>query len=114
MLFRSSTHSDPVALTNLRRNVRSVLLRAGLRDQALDEMEIAVGEVLSNVHRHAYQGETGPMSVAVSRHADRVSVVITDRGRATEAPEVPLRPRGGAGGGISRKSLCRPCADTSE
>ena len=80
LLFRSSTHSDPVTLINLRRNVRSVLLRAGQRGRALDKMEVAVGEVLSNVHRHAYQGDIGPVSVAVFRYPHQVSVVIIDRG----------------------------------
>jgi anti-sigma regulatory factor (Ser/Thr protein kinase) len=54
-------------------------------------MEVAVGEVLSNVHRHAYQGDIGPVSVAVSRYPSRVSVLVIDDGHATAAPEVPHR-----------------------
>lgn len=63
-------------------------------------MEVAVGEVLSNVHRHAYRGDIGPVSVAVSRYPNRVSVLVIDNGHATMAPVVPrvLPPRANIGG----------------
>jgi anti-sigma regulatory factor (Ser/Thr protein kinase) len=66
-------------------------MRAGLRADAVEPMEVAVGEVLSNAHRHAYDGAVGPVSVAVFRHSNLGSVVITDGGETTEAPEVPRR-----------------------
>lgn len=89
LLWQLTTQSDLVALRDVRRKVRDVMLRAGLRADAVADMEVAVGEVLSNACRHAYQGEVGPVSVAFSRHPHRVSVLITDRGSATEAPEIP-------------------------
>jgi anti-sigma regulatory factor (Ser/Thr protein kinase) len=67
------------------------MIRAGLRTDSVELMEMAVGEVLSNVRRHAYSGESGPVTVAVSRYPHSVSVLVKDGGNATVAPEVPRR-----------------------
>jgi anti-sigma regulatory factor (Ser/Thr protein kinase) len=88
-LLRSSTVSDPTALAALRQKVRQSMIRAGLPLQTVGEMEVAVGEILSNVHRHAYLGDVGPVSVALFCYPHRISVLIIDRGHATTAPAVP-------------------------
>jgi anti-sigma regulatory factor (Ser/Thr protein kinase) len=52
-------------------------------------MEIAVGELLSNVHRHAYPSTTGPVFVEVFHTYRTVTVIIIDKGRVTAAPRIP-------------------------
>jgi anti-sigma regulatory factor (Ser/Thr protein kinase) len=82
--------SDPKTFGELRREVREALiLRAGLSAAAADDMELAVGELLSNVHEHAYRGDVGPMAVAVLRSRLAVSVLVLDHGNATMVPRVP-------------------------
>lgn len=100
LLLRVSANSDPVALADTRRKVRNAMMRTGLRANAVEAMEVAVGEVLSNVHRHAYQGDIGPVSVAVSRYPNCVSVLVMDSGHATVSPVVPrvLPPPASVGG----------------
>lgn len=92
LLLQPSTPTDPGTLHAVRLKVRDAMMKAGLRGHDLDGMEVAVGEVLSNVNLHAYGADGGPVSVAVSRLQDAVTVVITDRGDATVAPEVPRLP----------------------
>ena len=72
-------------------------MKAGLRGHALEDMEVAVGETLSNVHRHAYEVGIGPVAIAVFRHPDAVSVFVSDRGNAIVAPDDPrdMRQRSG-------------------
>jgi anti-sigma regulatory factor (Ser/Thr protein kinase) len=65
-------------------------MKAGLSTVAADEMNVALGELLSNVHQHAYQGNMGLMGLAVLRSRFAVSVFVFDRGNATVAPCVPL------------------------
>jgi anti-sigma regulatory factor (Ser/Thr protein kinase) len=95
-----SATSDPAALGNARRKVRDAMMRAGLRADDVAAMEVAAGEVLSNVHRNAYNGDVGLVSVAVLCHSYAVSLLISDGGDATEAPEIPrgLPPRTRKGG----------------
>ena len=99
-LLRVSATSDPVALGDARRKVRDAMMKAGLRADAVEAMEVAVGEVLSNVYRHAYRSDIGPVSVACSRYLSCVSVLIIDSGHAMVAPVVPrvLPPRANVGG----------------
>jgi anti-sigma regulatory factor (Ser/Thr protein kinase) len=100
LLLRVSANSDPAALGDARRKVRDAIMRAGLRADAVEAMEVAVGEVLSNVHWHAYKGGIGPISVAVSRYPNHVSVLMVDDGHAMVAPVVPrmLPSRASVGG----------------
>ena len=89
MLLRIHAKSDPPTLGNVRRRVRAALIEGGLNAKAADEMEVAVGETLSNVHRHAYHGDAGPVFVSVFRSESVVSVTVIDRGDATETPTIP-------------------------
>jgi len=52
-------------------------------------MEVAVGEILSNTHVHAYHSRVGPVFVEVFQLQRTVSVVVIDMGDAVVAPVVP-------------------------
>ena len=91
LLLQSSTPSDPETLHAVRLKVRDAMITAGVREQAIEQMEVAVGEILSNVHLHAYR-DTGSVSVAVFHFRVALSVIITDWGTAIVAPDVPELP----------------------
>lgn len=94
------TDSRPESLGIARRQVRDAMTRAGLGDETARDMEVAVGEALSNIYQHAYPGGIGAVSVEVIATATAITVVVRDDGDATAAPEIPRRlpPRTSPGG----------------
>ena len=86
------TDSDPYSLGKARRRIRNTLMQAGLSLSAADRVEIAVGEALANVYEHAYRAGVGPVWVKAVRAAEALTVAVTDNGRATEPPSVPIMP----------------------
>jgi serine/threonine-protein kinase RsbW len=65
---------------------------AGLDDEALADVELAMTEVLANVIRHGHGGEaTDLIDVEVAVRADRFEVSILDRAPLFVASEVPPR-----------------------
>lgn len=50
-------------------------------DQILSDIKLAVTEACTNVVVHAYPDGEGPMGLRASLDADRVAIVIHDRGR---------------------------------
>lgn len=80
---------DPYSLGKARRRVHNALLDAGLSIDGARDMEVAVGEALSNVSEHAYNTDIGRVSVTVFRSHGAVTAVINDDGRATRAPVIP-------------------------
>ncbi len=94
------TDSHPESLGEARRRVLGAITGTGLYMDAAQNMEIAVGEALSNIYRHAYAGGIGPVFVEVTTGTGAVSVLVRDEGRATEPPMIPrrLRPRSNVGG----------------
>jgi anti-sigma regulatory factor (Ser/Thr protein kinase) len=47
----------------------------------VEDMRLAVTEACTNVVRHAYDGEVGPIDVVVRPEGDRLEVIVSDRGR---------------------------------
>lgn len=100
LVFDGQTDSQPESLSRLRRQIREALVRAGVAAEAAAGLEVAVGEVLTNTHLHAYQRGTGPVFVEVATSEDTVTIVIRDEGLATVPPAIPLdRPSMSAPGG---------------
>jgi len=46
-----------------------------------DDIRLAVTEACTNVVRHAYEGETGPIDVTILPEGDRLTIVVCDEGR---------------------------------
>jgi len=53
------------------------------------ELEVAVGEALSNVNRHAYNRAAGAVKIQVDQTESNVMITVSDEGRATIPPAVP-------------------------
>ncbi|MHB8732047.1 MAG: ATP-binding protein [bacterium] len=99
-IFHLRTDSRPESLSKARRQVRRALAGAGMGLEATRDMEVAVGEALSNTYRHAYARGVGPVSVDVIATPDALTVVVADEGPATVAPAIPLEvPSPGNAGG---------------
>ena len=52
-------------------------LPAGL----IEDMRLAITEACTNVVRHAYDGEPGPIDVVIRPMGERLDLVVADRGR---------------------------------
>src|SRR5579864_9687402 len=88
-IMRLLTDSRPESLGNARRQVSQALAHAGLGSEAVGEMEIAAGEVLSNTHLHAYPSVIGPVFVEVFCAIGLATVIVIDHGTATTTVTVP-------------------------
>jgi anti-sigma regulatory factor (Ser/Thr protein kinase) len=62
----------------------------GAPEAAVTELEVAVGEILSNAQRHAYHGDAGPLEVDIRCDEEAIDLVVHDHGEPlTRAPKVP-------------------------
>ena len=52
-----------------------------LAPEAVDDMRLAVTEACTNVVRHAYEDQPGPIEVVIHPDRDILEVVVSDRGR---------------------------------
>jgi serine/threonine-protein kinase RsbW len=73
--------SVPVA----RRALVGVAEAAGADDGQVEAVALAASEALTNVVRHAYPGEAGPIQVSAWTADDALVVVIADHGRGLQA-----------------------------
>ena len=82
-----TTHPDAI------RFARKLLYAAarirGAPEQDARDIELAVGEALTNVRRHAYQDGIGPAEVAIDCHDSGLTVIVRDWGIAGAPPAVP-------------------------
>jgi anti-sigma regulatory factor (Ser/Thr protein kinase) len=83
------TNSHPESLAGARREVRDAMTGAGVGADTVRDMELAVGEVLANVHAHAYGSGVGPVSIEVATTDAELTVTVCDEGGATEPPTIP-------------------------
>lgn len=88
-LLHLQTDSRPDSLGNARRAVRRAVVQAGIDLDVASDMEVAVGEALSNTYRHAYREDVGPVQVEVRLTETALTVIICDDGCAAVAPTVP-------------------------
>jgi anti-sigma regulatory factor (Ser/Thr protein kinase) len=88
-VMRLLTNSRPEALGDARRQVSRALVQTGLGRDAVAEMEIAAGEVLSNTHLHAYPSGIGPVFIEVFCATGLAAVIVIDHGAATTTIAVP-------------------------
>jgi anti-sigma regulatory factor (Ser/Thr protein kinase) len=86
---RAETHV--MTLRALRRMIVQSAEFCGASQAAVTDLEIAVGEILSNVRRHAYRGGAGLVEVHVRCGEHATEIVVHDHGApVVRAPQVPL------------------------
>ncbi|MFZ3551735.1 ATP-binding protein [Streptomyces sp. 4.24] len=83
------------APSRARRDVTLYLHTWGL-DHLVNDARLIVSELVTNALRHTHTGRVG---VSVTRHSDRVRIVVTDTSRTTPAPAV-VDPDAEAGRGL--------------
>jgi anti-sigma regulatory factor (Ser/Thr protein kinase) len=84
----------PENLSVARHALRGWLQHAGYGAEAALDIELAAGEAVANVVRHAYPADAGPVELQAA--ADEAGVRIGVRDRGCGAPALP-GPRGGLG-----------------
>jgi serine/threonine-protein kinase RsbW len=70
--------ADVASLAHVRRHMRRRLAVLGADDPCVHDLVQAVDEWVTNVIRHGYRGERGPVTVAVERVGDDAVVTIRD------------------------------------
>lgn len=74
---------------NLVRQIgRSLLEHGNTSPQDIDDVEIVLGELCSNVTRHA-RSEAGHYQVCLEHHGDHVVVTVADKGCGFDVQHVP-------------------------
>ncbi|PRY47741.1 PAS domain S-box-containing protein [Geodermatophilus tzadiensis] len=84
--------ADPARLSRVRRTVTSWALAAGLPEDSLDDLQLALGEALANAVEHAYAatGGEGRCEYRLERTADGcVDVCVRDEGIWRPVPADP-------------------------
>jgi anti-sigma regulatory factor (Ser/Thr protein kinase) len=88
-VLRLQTDSRPDSLADARRQVRLAAAQTRLTEKGVAEMEIMAGELLSNIHRHAYAHDVGPVFLELFHTQRMVTLIVIDRGNGLVAPAVP-------------------------
>jgi anti-sigma regulatory factor (Ser/Thr protein kinase) len=78
--------AEPHRLIELRRVVREYLDSLSASDDVQTRAEAAVHEACSNVVRHAYGAEGGPLHLSGERKGERVEFVVSDNGTPVADP----------------------------
>jgi PAS domain S-box-containing protein len=89
--------ADPAQLHLLRRGVADWAAAAGVAEETLDDLLLAVGEAVANAVEHAYPGGDGSeiVQVTVERDGDALRVAVGDTGTWRPPPADPgFRGRG--------------------
>ncbi|WNV87159.1 SpoIIE family protein phosphatase [Umezawaea sp. Da 62-37] len=86
-LLRLGVPAEPVQLGVMRRSVDAWAAEAGLGADALDDLQLALGEAAANAVDHAYPYGRGDFDYEVARTAEGgIDVVVRDRGRWRPEP----------------------------
>jgi serine/threonine-protein kinase RsbW len=57
----------------------------------VEDIRLAITEAFTNVVRHAYLDNEGPVEIGIDWGADSITIIVTDKGRG-------MRPNPGGGG----------------
>ena len=79
-------HARIDSVRSLRRAVARVAIREGADREVVNDVALCVHEALTNVVRHAYGDDDGPIEVRVVRTPNELIVVVRDMGRGVLAP----------------------------
>ena len=81
--------TDPDALRAVRRMIYAIVQQEGLPESEARELELAIGEALSNARTRAYSTCAGPLTVDITSDPAAVEVAIHDTGAPISLPTVP-------------------------
>ena len=79
---------DGTYLRITRRIGHTLLEDLGVIDQDIADIEFIVGELCTNVVRHAQSASDGRFLVVLEYHADRVAIIVEDKGVGFSAQDV--------------------------
>lgn len=94
--------TDPAVFHIVRKSIAAAAIAEGMSREAASEIEVAVGESLSNAYIHAYGREAGPLKITLAFDGECVTILIHDDGKPlTDRPAIPsaLPQRGNGRGG---------------
>jgi anti-sigma regulatory factor (Ser/Thr protein kinase) len=83
------TDSRTESLRVARKCIREAVLGVGASPGVASDIELAAGEALSNIYRHAYNCAAGLVEIQLDQTGPNVSVTVSDDGHATTPPVVP-------------------------
>lgn len=78
--WRRSFPATPEAGPKLRKELAAIARECGLGDQRVSDVKLAVTEAVTNVIRHAYDGEPGEVTATADVEAGTLRIVIADKG----------------------------------
>jgi anti-sigma regulatory factor (Ser/Thr protein kinase) len=73
---------------------------AGLGDSEIYEVVLACDEILTNVYKHAYHCQTGPLSCRASIDKDSLCFVVVHWGDGLSSDDLPMPPSAPRAGGL--------------
>jgi anti-sigma regulatory factor (Ser/Thr protein kinase) len=77
---RLELESRPQSVTLVRATLAAFAEAVGLEGEFLDDLKTAVSEACNNVVLHAYDGEVGPLTVAIASTPGSLEVLVQDQG----------------------------------
>jgi anti-sigma regulatory factor (Ser/Thr protein kinase) len=78
--IRLTLPARPENVAMVRHVITALAESLAMPTNVVEDIRLAVTEACTNVVRHAYRGGDGPLEVKVEPTADRLSVVVSDRG----------------------------------
>ena len=89
--YRLKIPSQTDNLDLIRDFVAGIARKVGFDNQEINKIELAVDEACTNVIEHAYQyDESQDIDIAVKIDYQKLTVIVTDRGRSFRMEEVEL------------------------
>ena len=77
---------DPQLIRVVRKVGHLVALEAGFGAAQGSDVEVALGEALSNAFFHAYRGSPGPVHIEIIVESGELTLLVRDEGPALAAP----------------------------
>lgn len=72
----------------IRLSVSGVANRMGFTYEEIEDLKVAVAEAVTNVVEHAYDDETGEVTIGMGLYEDRLEIMVSDRGESFDLKEV--------------------------
>lgn len=79
--IRLTLPARPENVAMVRHVIAALAESLAMPPKLVEDIRLAVTEACTNVVRHAYRGEEGPLEVTVEPTRERLTVVVADRGR---------------------------------